>query len=235
MEFFFKQKGAKFKDKLCPAPVTPNFLIKEYDVEFHDHKDSMYDNGTHSLHPIKTLALGLRALPELALSLFRPKMRPAISDAFAHMTQKSKLTVLNTNPEDKEEGLQIGFSLVEITDRVEKFLRGIGLVHNFSPMVYLIAHGSSSANNPHHGAHDCGACSGRPGFTNSRVFAQMANMPAVREALKIRGLEIPCDTLFIGAMHDTAADTIGFYLEDDLEKKIKRNCTKNFVKNLRML
>ncbi len=220
VEFFFKQMGAKFKDKLCPAPVTPNFLIKEYDVEFHDHKDSMYDNGTHSLDPIKTLALGLRALPELALSLFRPKMRPAISDAFAHMTKKSKLTVLNTNPEDEEEGLQIGFSLVEITDRVEKFLRGIGLVRNFTPIVYLIAHGSSSANNPHHGAHDCGACSGRPGFTNSRVFAQMANMPAVREALKIRGLEIPSDTLFIGAMHDTAADTIGFYLEDKLDKNI---------------
>lgn len=220
VEFYFKQIGAKFKDKLCPAPVTPNFLIKEYDVEFHDHKDAMDDRGTHSLNPIKTLYMGLMALPELVLSLFRPKMRPTISNAFAHITKKSKLTVLNTNPEDKEEGLQIGFSLIEITDRVEKFLRGIGLVHNFSPIVYLIAHGSSSANNPHHGAHDCGACSGRPGFTNSRVFAQMGNMPAVREALKLRGLEIPSETLFIGAMHDTAADTIGFYLENELESKI---------------
>ncbi len=216
VEFYFKQMGAKFNDKLCPAPVTPTFLIKEYDVEFHEHQDQMYDNGTHSLNPIKTLSLGLMALPQLALSLFRPKMRPAISDAFSHMTQKSKLTVLNINKDDREDGLQIGFNLTEISDRVEKFLRGIGLIHNFAPIVYLVAHGSSSANNPHHGAHDCGACSGRPGFTNSRVFAQMANMTAVREELSKRGLEIPETTLFVGAMHDTAADTIGFYIEDDL-------------------
>ena len=80
-----------------------------------------------------------------------------------------QLTIENKNPDDIENGLQIGYTFDEMTARAEGFLRGIGLVKNFAPIVYIVAHGSSSANNPHHGAHDCGACSGRPGATNARV------------------------------------------------------------------
>ncbi len=29
VEFYFQQEGGKFYDKLCPAPVTPKYLIKE--------------------------------------------------------------------------------------------------------------------------------------------------------------------------------------------------------------
>ncbi|MBK6523954.1 MAG: DUF2309 family protein [Sphingobacteriaceae bacterium] len=75
---------------------------------------------------------------------------------------------IRINP--KENNLQIGFTIAEMASRVEALLRGIGLINQFAPLVYVVAHGSSSANNPHHGAHDCGACSGRPGAVNARVF-----------------------------------------------------------------
>ena len=144
-------------------------------------------------------------------NLFSPKMTPAISDAFSHVASNSKLTVENKDLNDKENGLQLGFTINEMAFRVEGQLRNIGLIEKFAPIIYIVAHGSSSANNPHHGAHDCGACSGRPGSVNARVFSMMANHTGVRTMLEAKGIRIPKGTWFIGALHDTAADQIQFY------------------------
>ena len=96
-----------------------------------------------------------------------------------------------------EQGLQIGFTIEEMTQRVESQLRNMGLIENFAPIIYIVAHGSSSANNPHHGAHDCGACSGRPGSVNARVFSTMANHNEVRKALQEKDIHIPETTLIM--------------------------------------
>jgi len=125
-------------------------------------------------------------------------------------------TIENKDPSDTENGLQIGYTLDEMATRGENFLRGIGMVKQFAPIVYFVAHGSSSANNPHHGAHDCGACSGRPGATNARVQSYILNHKKVREILATKGIVIPDTTQFIGSMHDTAADVWGYYDEEIL-------------------
>jgi uncharacterized protein YbcC (UPF0753/DUF2309 family) len=140
------------------------------------------------------------------------------------MNLTSTLQIEVSSPIVVENGLQVGFTVTEMADRVENLLRGIGLSQNFPPIVYAVAHGSSSANNPHHGAHDCGACSGRPGSVNSRVLAFMANHYEVRNILKSRGLIIPEKTQFIGALHDTASDEMAFY---DLEILSKENKLKH--------
>jgi uncharacterized protein YbcC (UPF0753/DUF2309 family) len=142
-------------------------------------------------------------------------MSPAISDAFAHMDETCALQFESSEPPQYENELQLGFTITQMADRVEALLKSIGLVDHFSPIVYILAHGSSSANNPHHGAHDCGACSGRPGSVNARVFSLMANHSEVRKLLAFRGIRIPEQTSFIGGMHDTAADEIRFF---DVEK-----------------
>ena len=113
--------------------------------------------------------------------------------------------------------------------RVENALRNIGLISDFAPIIYMVAHGSSSANNPHHGAHDCGACSGRPGSVNARVFSAMANHRGVRAVLADRGIAIPEHTQFIGALHDTAADQIEFYDESILSDANKVSHKKNVL------
>ena len=151
--------------------------------------------------------------------MFRPKMSPAISNAYGHMTKTSALTIENKSTDDTENGLQVGYTLDEMSARAEGFLRGIGMLKTFAPIVYVIAHGSSSANNPHHGAHDCGACSGRPGATNARVMAYILNHQKVRMILASKGINIPPQTQFVGCMHDTAADMIGYYDEQLLNNE----------------
>ena len=229
VEFYFQPEYAKFYDKLCPAPVTPKYLIKEYEVEDEREHDSLYTRQSHGLWfgAINSLTHGFLSAIRMPLNLFRPRMSPAISNAFTHMTKNSKLAIENKNSDDIENGLQVGFTIEEMTNRVESVLRGIGLTTNFSSLVYVIGHGSSSANNPHHGAHDCGACSGRPGSVNARVFAFMANHPKVREVLKERGISIPDETQFIGCLHDTAADEMEYY---DTEILTEIN-TKQHVQN----
>ena len=214
-EFYFQPYGGKFYEKLCPAPVTPKFLIKEIGVKEERKHELLYTNNTQTLSGgvFSSFTLGFYAGLRLVQNLFRPAMSPAISNAYAHMHKDSILTIENKDLSDTENGLQIGFTIDEMAVRVENLLRGIGLIDHFAPVVYAIAHGSSSANNPHHSAHDCGACSGRPGSVNARVFAHMANHPAVRGLLKVKGIDIPATTQFVGGMHDTAADRIEFYDE----------------------
>lgn len=231
VEFYFHPAHAKFYDKLCPAPVTPAFLIEEIpSAEKHTPaREIVYTKESHTLirGTVASYILGIPSLVKLIFNLLSPTMSPAIADAFAHMHDENELTVVHEGKRDEARNLQIGFTVAQMADRVEKLLRGIGLVRNFTRLVYFIGHGSSSANNPHHGAHDCGACSGRPGSVNARVAATMANHPDVREELRKRGLDIPASTHFVGGLHDTASDEIEFYDERKMSAEHQELHTQN--------
>lgn len=221
VEFYFQQQGSKFYDKLCPAPVTPKYLIKEINATSKREEELIYSKHTHGMLSgfFLSIAFGFWAFIKKLQMLFKPRMNPAISNAYGHMDKHSVLTIENKNTADIENGLQVGYTIEEMAARAEGFLRGIGLIHHFAPLVYIVAHGSSSANNPHHGAHDCGACSGRPGATNARVQAFILNHPKVRSILALKGIEIPGTTQFIGSMHDTAADVMDYYDENILSEQ----------------
>ncbi len=225
VEFYFEQQGNKFYDKLCPAPVTPQYLIRESNAVPHKNNDLIYTKFTHNVITgfFLSIGFGFWALVKKIQLLFRPTMSPAISNAYGHMDSMSNLSIENKTIENKENGLQIGYTTDEMMIRAENFLRGIGMVKSFAPVIYFVAHGSSSANNPHHGAHDCGACSGRPGATNARVMSFILNHKGVREKLAAKGIKIPDATQFIGSMHDTAADVIVYYDEVILNVANKEN------------
>ena len=213
VEFYFQPEGGKFYEKLCPAPVTPKYLIKEVNNSDPHEKELLHSKKSNSFFYgiFYSLFLGFYAFIKLGLTVFRPKMNPAISNAFAHMGKEADLQIENQGLDQIENGLQLGFTIDEMAVRVTGLLKGIGMVSDFTDIVYVVAHGSSSANNPHHGAHDCGACSGRPGAVNSRVFAFMVNHPKVRAILATNGIVIPVTTQFVGALHDTASDLMDYY------------------------
>ena len=108
-------------------------------------------------------------------------------------------------------GRRRGFTIVEQADRIAGTLRAMGIVRGLAPLVVLLGHGSISENNPHLSAYDCGACGGKHGGPNARAFAAMANRPAVRAALRERGIDIPDDTWFVGGEHNTADDSIAYH------------------------
>ncbi|MGB0713403.1 MAG: DUF2309 domain-containing protein, partial [Gammaproteobacteria bacterium] len=109
---------------------------------------------------------------------------------------------------------RIGFSIDEQARFVATALTSIGLTGDFSRFILLTGHGSQSENNPYESALDCGACGGDHGLTNARVLAQMANKPRVRVKLKKMGLDIPDDSWFLPALHNTTTDEIELF---DLE------------------
>ena len=112
--------------------------------------------------------------------------------------------------------LDRGFSIDQQASFVEGGLRTIGITGNFARFIVLCGHGSTSDNNPYYAALDCGACGGRSGDPNARMFANMGNNPEVRKELMERGLEIPDDTRFLAGRHDTNSDRISLYDVQDV-------------------
>jgi uncharacterized protein YbcC (UPF0753/DUF2309 family) len=169
---------------------------------------------------LSTTVLGLLSAVPLLGHLLAPRryaqLREWVNKAFLP-EPRTELTLMRNTAQSHGavSGLLTGFAPSEKVERVASVLVPAGLSQRFARLVVILGHGSSSLNNPHESAHDCGACGGRRGGPNARLFAAMANRPEVRDGLRQRGVEIPADTWFVGAYHDTCSDDIEFY---DLEE-----------------
>ncbi|MBK8927131.1 MAG: DUF2309 domain-containing protein [Crocinitomicaceae bacterium] len=213
IDTYFKPQGGKFYTKICPLPVNPKHIVCEKADQSKQKKDLHYNKRTHGLFAgwLIVQTVGFWSALKLFMNIFRPTVSPASASSFRHMDSQSELELENQNPSNKIDDLQIGYSIIEMTDRVESVLKSIGLVDQFAPLIYVIGHGASSTNNTHFSAYDCGACSGRPGSVNARVFSAMGNHPLVRKNLATRGINIPDTTQFLGGLHDTTTDEFHFY------------------------
>lgn len=87
----------------------------------------------------------------------------------------------------------------------------MGLPH-FAPTVMLVGHGSRSCNNLQSAGLECGACGGQTGEVNVRVLAQLLNDDKVRKALIPLGYNIPNQTQFVPALHNTITDHVTCYI-----------------------
>ncbi|MFK8112178.1 MAG: YbcC family protein [Rubripirellula sp.] len=111
-----------------------------------------------------------------------------------------------------------GIGMQQQVDMAESILRGIGIVDDFARLVVFCGHSSQVENNPLKAGLDCGACCGHSGEPNARFAAKLLNQPELREQLVDRGIVIPDDTQFIGALHNTTTDSIEYFDQHLLPK-----------------
>jgi uncharacterized protein len=215
---------------LCPVVVTPTHQVQEIPLadtedalDTHNRGRKLNQRITHLLlqssrsnpllsHPVIDLFAPITLIGLLGKTLF-PKAEQQLVTSIANKVSPPVATQLDFTFDDEDTPKQpnLGFTDTEQADRVTNLLRVMGLTNVFAPLVVLFGHGSISQNNPHRAAYDCGACSGRHGGPNARVFAAMANRPEIRKLLAERGIHIPDDTWFIGAEHNTCNEAIDWY------------------------
>ena len=117
-------------------------------------------------------------------------------------------------PNDPAPQLEPPLDLAARTGAAESVLRAMSLTGNFARIILFAGHGANVVNNPHASGLHCGACGGYSGEVNARLLAALLNDPAVRVGLEPKGIFVPADTLFLGALHDTTTDAVLIYADD---------------------
>jgi uncharacterized protein YbcC (UPF0753/DUF2309 family) len=219
---------------LCPIVMRPEHTVTEVPVAGAEERHRIRRTLRRSLGRLvdgaslgsHTLLRGglltgvggaLAAVPLVGRVLF-PRFAGLLASRTADFGRQRITTRLELERHADEtlpDGTRAGFSVDEMAAIVRRVLDDIGLTSRFARVVAVLGHGSTSLNNPHESAYDCGACGGGRGGPNARAFATMANDGRVRDLLRAGGLAIPHDTLFVAGMHDTCSDGIAFY---DIER-----------------
>ena len=219
---------------LCPIVIKPQHFVQE-DVAYTFTGENQrraktrraVGTATHQIHlgsrgfiggAIAAIAGSLASFPLVARVLF-PRLTAQIRKHVGSLVQPPRLTQLElqrTESQPSEEEGHRGFTLEEMVGMVERLLRDIGLTKRFSDLFIILGHGSSSLNNPHESAYNCGACGGGRGGPNARAMSAMANDPRVRRILTQRGLDLPPELHFVGGYHNTCDDSVVFFDLDRL-------------------
>jgi uncharacterized protein len=215
---------------LCPAIARPSHWVAEQVGDEHEEEHQRRTKArrvlgfaSHQIHVgSRTFAIGallsavlgvLASIPLVARTLF-PRLTARIRrmlGAFVSTPPITHLQIERNEPIPGAEGSAIGYSINEMCTIGERVLRDTGLTSNLSRFVLTIGHGSTSMNNPHESAHDCGACGGSRGGPNGRAIAQILNDKRVRAYLGQQGIAIPSDTIFVGGMHNTSNEEMHFF------------------------
>ncbi|QEG36899.1 DUF2309 domain-containing protein [Bythopirellula goksoeyrii] len=231
---YYRGAADAYFTPLCPVIIKPSHYVVEQVVYSQQQKEHLHRNRRRTIGTVtQRVHLGSRtfaggwfaalfgsfaSLPLVMRILFpraTARLRNAIG-GFVKAPSATELQLERTEDSPGQTNGHIGYSIEEMTGIVTRILEDIGLTSNFSRLVMFCGHGSSSLNNPHESAYNCGACAGARGGPNARTISRMANDPRVRVLLEDRGLKIPAETVFVGCYHDTCDDSVAFYDLDRL-------------------
>jgi len=220
----------------CPVLIRPKYLVKETAREDHGQKEIQYlgqkealETVKEAVHEVKNTSVSPFAMVEaygglgffsLYLKTFVPRLLSRASAGFKKLWLGSVVTELQVKEEKgcQSGPYQVGIPLADQIAIAENSLKIMGLTKNFARLVLLCGHGSDTTNNAYASALDCGACAGRHGAVNAKVAASIFNHPRVRNALAMKEIIIPTDTVFIAGEHNTTTDLLEIFDEDLIPK-----------------
>ena len=227
MNMYFQGFNEVRYRKLCPGVISETFKVQQVEL-----KEQIDDSNTaqkknvsrmyaqffrsyshHSKFSFFSYFITLMTGYLSSIPFFLKVFFPHLDLAFRRKTKKlflhqKKLVDLIFHAQGNPEGL----SFQQGADKVYQLLKTIDLKAPFSDLIYVVGHGSSSINNPHEYAYNCGACGGGKGRANGRVFATIANHPEVRKILNSQyQLSLPESTVFVGGFHDTCKDHVSWF------------------------
>ncbi|MFC6730757.1 putative inorganic carbon transporter subunit DabA, partial [Natronoarchaeum mannanilyticum] len=130
----------------------------------------------------------------------------------------SETAVEETLALEPEHDLPAGISTEQRTYYAEAAFDLMGW-DEFAPVVVFAGHASQTVNNPYESSIDCGACAGSSGVPNARALAEICNDPEVRANLRERGHEIPEETVFVAAEHNTTTDEVTLFADADARER----------------
>ncbi|STX44888.1 putative transmembrane protein [Legionella donaldsonii] len=215
----------------CPVLLKPKYAIKEVPVAANKDDFERYQRGKALINSFTSLygqlkhnfstpfalveSLGLWCGLNMTLKSLSPTLSKNSVSAINNwlkpaLPTKVTYELSETDPEH-------GLSVQEQINYAETVLRLMGLTSGFAKLIILCGHGSTTENNPYASALDCGACGGNHGGINARLLASILNKAAVRRGLEDRGMHIPLDTVFYGALHNTTTDSVELYTAEGPE------------------
>jgi uncharacterized protein YbcC (UPF0753/DUF2309 family) len=233
----------------CPVNVTPSHYVREepmFSAMEDDVRRSkrrkrvgqisqwLHVGSRTLLGGIITGVLGSLATFPLVARIMAPRVTSRLRQQFGGIVRPpaTELHLERESAKPGQDSESLGYSLPEMARIVVRMLQDIGLTSGFSPIVLILGHGSSSLNNPHESAYNCGACCGGRGGPNARAFAWMANHPKVRQRIEELGVSIPDSVHFIGGYHNTCNDRIDYFDLDHMpstHRKLFREMENNLL------
>ncbi len=130
-----------------------------------------------------------------------------------------KDTCVGDHQDNPESAVKFAVPAMDLAARVATaagILKNMSIGSELARIVLLCGHHGRSANNSHAAGLDCGACGGHGGAINARVAASILNSSDVRQALLEQGREIPNDTIFVPAVHDTSTDMVSILDQEQI-------------------
>ncbi|GGD68473.1 YbcC family protein [Lacimicrobium alkaliphilum] len=207
----YQPQGCYYRRPQLPGLLSPDYRLVESGLnEPVYHRLSIRQAWQRFKHAAPSAFTFVETSgPAYGLKLFRQSFAPRHqpNHPVTALSDGNNTPLQLVSCKDPEHVLDV----VEKTGLAAKILTGMGLTDGFAETILLVGHGSESHNNPHAAGLDCGACGGQTGEVNSKALATILNNIEVREELRHRGIEIPLNTRFVAALHNTTTDEVKLF------------------------